>query len=130
MSNFSSDVFACAMQLVVPMRREFRKSIDVQNFLYDLTYAKEVLDLAGSSRNEKVKENAEHLGRMVFGAAGSRSPLAEQRPTVGEQSKHRLGIGEVGAAGNPGALISHSAESEKEPRLRVEPIGKYSAGVR
>lgn len=105
MSQFSSDVFARAMRLVVPMRREYGKNIDVQNFLYDLTYAKEVLDLASNSQNEKLKENAEHLGRMVFGSRESGLPPAEHRLTVGEQSKGMLGVSDAMRVGNPGAFI-------------------------
>lgn len=130
MSNFSSDVFARAMRLVVPMRREFRKNIDVQSFLYDLTYAKEVLDLAGSSQNEKVKENAEYLGRMVFGLRRSGSPLTEQRSTVGEQSKGTSGVGEVAEAAGPGTFVSNFVESAEESTLRAELIEKCSSGVR
>ena len=127
MSQFPSDVFAHAMRLVVPMRREFGKHIDVQTFLYDLTYAKEVLDLAVSSQNEKLKENAEYLGRMVFGLRELGLPLTEQRSMVGEKLKGALCIDEAVATGSPGAAFSESTEKAE---LLVGLTSKYIAGVR
>jgi hypothetical protein len=130
MSNFSSDVFARAMRLVVPMRREFGKNIDVQNFLYNPTYAKEVLDMAGSSQNEKVKENVEYLGRMILGPHPSELPLPEYRSTVGDLSKKPLSISEAVAAENPGTIASNSTESTKGPSLQSELTSEYTAGAR
>lgn len=130
MPQFSSDVFARAMRLVVPMRREFGKNIDVQNFLYDLTYAKEMLDLAVSSQNEKVKENAEYLGQIVFGPYESGLPLVEQRSMVGERFKGPRGVGEAAVAGNPTRIISNANESTEEPRLRMKLMSRCTASVR
>lgn len=84
MSQFSSDVFTRVMRLVVPMRREFAKNIDVRNFLYDAAYAEEVLKLALSSQNEKVKDAAECLWRLVFETREAGSALTEEKLGVGE----------------------------------------------
>lgn len=128
MSQFSSDVFARVMRLVVPIRREFGKNIDVQDFLYNATYAKEILDMASSSQNEKLKENIEYLGRMVFGPSESGFPLPEYRSTVGDLSKRPLG--DAVAAGKPGTIISSATETVKESSLRPELMREYTAGAR
>lgn len=99
MSHFSSDVFAFAMRLVVPMRREYGKNIDVQKFLYDLSYAREVLQLAISSKNEKLKENAEHLVRLVFGSHDSEFSLSGNGPLMEVRGEEKLNVDEVTSAG-------------------------------
>jgi hypothetical protein len=86
MAQFSSDVFARVMRLVVPMRREFGKSLDVQNFLYDPAYAEEVLNLALSSRNEKVKDAADCLWRLKFGSRECGSALTEKKSAAAQSA--------------------------------------------
>lgn len=85
MSQFSSDVFARVMRLVVPMRREFGKNLDVQDFLYDPAYAEEVLNLAISSRNEKVKDAAECLWPLVFGSRQWEAASRKEKSAASEK---------------------------------------------
>jgi hypothetical protein len=82
-----------AMRLVVPMRREYGKNIDVQNFLYDLSYAREILRLAIDSKNERLKENAEQLARIVFGL--QESELLGNGSAIEVRSEEKLAVAEM-----------------------------------
>ncbi len=62
-----SDVIAQAMKLVAPMRHEFGASVRIMNVLNDSDYARTVFDLASSSRNERLRQEAKYLERMIFG---------------------------------------------------------------
>jgi hypothetical protein len=114
MSNFSSDVFARAMRLVVPIRREHGKSIDVQNFLHDLSYAREVLHLAINSKNEKLKESAEQLGRIVFGPNDPEFSLKSTKPSIEVLVEEGLGIDGMANADLLRAVDPHSKERAAE----------------
>ncbi len=62
-----------AIKLVVPMRREFGHSIRVENMLSDPAYAQTVLELALSSNNERLRELALYMQRMLSGPRGGPS---------------------------------------------------------
>jgi hypothetical protein len=130
MSQFSSDVFARVMRLVVPMRREFGRNIDVQKFLYDLAYAEEVLNLAINSQNEKVKDAAEYLWRLVFGPRELRSAPAEKKSVAGERSEGLLVAVEAAIGGSLDAITFDFSGGGEETGLRAELMGKCAAAVR
>jgi hypothetical protein len=111
------------------MRREFGTSIDVQKFLYDLSYAQEVLDLATSSQNEKLKEGAEYLKRAVLNPGESGIPATKRRSTAEVQSKDSLDIDMV-AVENPGFIISNVNESTEVAKLAPGLMSKYAAAAR
>lgn len=58
MSNIDSRTMDCLVRMVVPMRREFGRSLDVSHFLHDTGYAREVLDHAGRSRDQRLRDLA------------------------------------------------------------------------
>jgi hypothetical protein len=59
-----------AIKLVVPMRREFGRSVRVENMLNDPAYAQAVLELALTSDNERLRELALYVQRMLPGPRG------------------------------------------------------------
>ena len=59
------DLMNVAVRMVVPLRREFGRMLDVTHFLYDTAYAKGIVDLARSSRDARLRGYAMFLeGRL------------------------------------------------------------------
>lgn len=81
-----SDFITHALKMVVPMRREFGRNVNVQTMLSDRQYAHEVFEMALSSSNAQLREQAAYLQRLLGGprqvaAAPSVSPaVAAQAP--------------------------------------------------
>lgn len=103
-----SDFITHALRLVVPMRREFGRNVNVQTMLTDPAYASEVFQIALSSSNEQVRAEAAYLQRMM----GSPRQLAA-----------------VPAAGAAPAQVGADVDSELG-RLQARQAEKYRAGLR
>ena len=67
MLGSQSDVITQALKMVVPFRREFGKNLDIDSLLSDQTYADSVFQLALTSGNERLREQATYLKRMILG---------------------------------------------------------------
>jgi hypothetical protein len=65
----SSNVFVIdlVVRMVVPMRREFGRSLDVQQFMRDAGYATEVLAQALNSHVPRLREYADQVRRELTG---------------------------------------------------------------
>jgi hypothetical protein len=62
-----SDVFELALRLVVPLRHEFGKNVNVEALLHDSSYARQVISLALTSHDERLLAHAASLERAIFG---------------------------------------------------------------
>ncbi len=104
-----SDFIARALRIVVPMRREFGRSVNVQSLLDDPGYASEVLEMALSSNNERLRAEALYLQRML---GSPRQVSAAPAPAMA-------------AVAEPDDAV----DSERE-RLQALQAAKYRLGVR
>ena len=57
-----------AVRMVVPMRREFGRVLDVQQFMHDARYAADVLAQALSSQVPRLRGYAEYANKCMFAA--------------------------------------------------------------
>ena len=64
------------VRMVVPMRREFGRSLDVQRFLHEPEYAAAVLEQALASRDQRLRDYAEYVKRHMGGAREVDAPRA------------------------------------------------------
>lgn len=108
-----------ALRMVIPIKREFGRSLDVQHFLHDLAYAKEVLDEARQSQNPKLREYAEYLNSHMLGPrhAAAPSPAVSQRIAADRTPP-------AAAASEGGTGLSAEEEAK---RLM---LAKYRSGLR
>lgn len=108
-----------ALRMVIPIKREFGRSLDVQHFLHDLAYAKEVLEEARQSQNPKLREYAEYLGSRMMGPrnAAAPSPAMSQRITDEQAAK----------APSPSDRKSQLSDEEEARQLM---LAKYRSGLR
>ena len=108
-----SDLMTYAVRMVIPMKREFGRSLNVHQFLHDLPYATEVIQEALKSKDERLRGYAAYAQTKIFGPRGS-EPLPPN------------------ASGAAEALPTASAASETEisEDLRAKAIARYKSGLR
>lgn len=109
-----------ALRMVIPIKREFGRSLDVRHFLHDLAYAKEVLDEARQSQNPKLREYAEYLNSHLLG------PRNASAPAPGVSQRLAAGTTSAKASDVPGKA-AQAAEDDEARRLM---LAKYRSGLR
>lgn len=108
-----SDLMTYAVRMVIPMKREFGRSLNVHQFLHDLPYATEVIQEALKSKDERLRGYAAYAQTKIFGPRGG-EPLPPS------------------ASGAAEALPAAPAASETEisEDLRAKAIARYKSGLR
>lgn len=101
-----SQLMNIVVRMVVPMRREFGRSLDVQQFLRDRAYAEEVLATALSSQDPRLLEYARYAQSRLLGA----------RATA--------------PASRPGVAPAPAPDRQTEDELRAKVLKKYTGGLR
>lgn len=82
MSDPDSDLMSYVVRIVIPMKREFSRSVDVHQFLHDLPYAKEIIDQALNSKDTRLTGYADYIQTKMFGARGISAPPASATKEV------------------------------------------------
>jgi hypothetical protein len=109
------DVLNRVMRMVIPMRREYNRSLEVRQFMNDRVYAKDIIDQAIASKDDKLKENGAYLLHKLFGPrSDAQNAAAVQNP-------------EISAASAP---ANTAAEEESEAAMRARMMAKYKTGLR
>ena len=106
-----SDLMTYAVRMVIPMKREFGRTLNVHQFLHDLPYATEVIEEALKSNDERLRSYAAYAQTKIFGPRGS-EPLPPNASATAEPAP---------------AAPAVSAASEKEigEDLRAKAIARY-----
>ena len=114
----NSELMNYLVRMVVPMRREFGRQLDVRHFLHDLEYARDVIQQALTSQDARLLQYAKYVAEHHLGPrnASNSAPKTEQaadKPVVPAEKV------EVPLSTNP------TAEEMRERVLR-----KYTSGLR
>lgn len=72
-----------AVRMVMPMRREFDLELDVSHFLYNGPYAREIIALAMTSRDARLRAYATFLNLQMFGGPQPPRSAPPQRTPAG-----------------------------------------------
>jgi hypothetical protein len=121
------------IRMVVPMRREFGRSLDVQQFMRDQGYAQTVLDEALGSRDERLREYAQRVQQHLFGPRAATSPAAAQSlpavhaPVPAPAPDAAAAVAATAAA--PAASPATEGEAY-EAELRAKMLRRYTSGLR
>jgi len=111
------DLMSYAIRMIIPMKREFGVVLDVPHFLHDFAYAKEVLDVALSSQDTRLRDNAAYLETKIFGPRTSGGEAITKTPP--------------GAVTPTAAKPTEDASVElTEDQMRARMISKYKTGLR
>jgi hypothetical protein len=90
-----SDFLNYAIRMVVPMRREFGRSLDVPKLMHDDVYATEVIEQAKQSQDARLRDYAHYLDTKMLGprsAANIAKALAASAPQADSKfSDSRVG---------------------------------------
>lgn len=73
-------VLDAVIRMVIPMRREFGCALDVQAFMRDTVYARQVLRQALTSQVQRLRDHAEAVQRSLSPAATRGAQPSRQRP--------------------------------------------------
>jgi hypothetical protein len=111
-----SQLMNYVVRMIVPMRREFGRSVDVQQFLHDFAYAKTVIDEALTSQDSRLREYANYVQQRYHGARVADSPPAASAAPAAASAKVKAADADSTAA--------------DEAELRARMLKKYTSGLR
>jgi len=106
------------VRMVVPMRREFGRNLNVGQFLHDFSYAREVLDEALRSQDTRLLEYARYVERHLHGARVDEGSAGSAPATV------------AGADVQLPAGSATPAVGPTEEDLTARVLKKYTSGLR
>jgi hypothetical protein len=109
------------VRMVVPMRREFGRSLDVQQFMRDSGYAHSVLEEALGSADERLRDYAAYVKRHMAGAREARPPSV---PPGAYGAHGANGAAAAATAPAPAAPNGAAHEGETLPGADAPPAGK------
>jgi hypothetical protein len=112
-----SHLLNALVRMVVPLRREFGRQLDVQHFLHDLAYARDIIDLALSSKDTRLVEYARYVETRRFG------------PRIAQAGPSSAPAADPPAAPIPAAPAAAPAKPTAE-ELRARVMKKYTDGLR
>jgi hypothetical protein len=122
-ADFSdSEILNTLVRMVVPMRREFGRQLDVRQFMRDGSYAQEVLDVALGSQDPRLAEYARYVARRLHGARVADSPPT---PPAGTAP-----LSPPPAAAKAPATAEPAQRAESDEELRQRLMRKYTGGLR
>lgn len=108
-----SQIMNYLVRMVVPMRREFGRQLDVQQFLRDAGYAATVLDEALASQDPRLREYAKYVQARIAGVRTAAPPAVPPA-----------------SAGERAAPTSPPVSSDHADELRAKVMKKYTGGLR
>jgi hypothetical protein len=130
------------IRMVVPMKREFGESLDVQQFMRDASYSKKILAQARTSQDQRLRDYAEYVSRHMLSArdtsaSGAAAASAAKAATpAAAKSLHSPGPDAASAAAAspaprsaPAAAPAVGGEPTAE-ELRARMLRKYTSGLR
>ena len=122
MSLDDNEIMNYLVRMVVPMRREFGRKLDVGQFMHDFQYATEVLEQARASADPRLRDYGLYVEKRMHGAriADSTPPAPSPAPAP---------VAKAAAAPAPPAA-SPAADKATEDELRARVLKKYTSGLR
>ncbi|MFN0305357.1 MAG: hypothetical protein ACKVQU_33975 [Burkholderiales bacterium] len=121
------------VRMVVPMRREFRRQLDVQQFLHDYAYAREVLNQAMTSSDARLLEYARYLETRLHGPRIADRPASDDRKFANPLTPRAGRIADPAASTSASMPLTEAAPTLAEPteqELRDRVLKKYTRGLR
>lgn len=115
--NKDSQLMNYLVRMVVPMRREFGRHLNVGQFLHDFSYAREVLDEALKSQDTRLVDYARYVEKRLHGPRIADTPAPP--PASG-----------AAATAAPPVPAPPPAASATEEELRARVLRKYTGGLR
>jgi len=125
----NSDLMNYLVRMVVPMRREFGRQLDVRHFLHDVEYAREVIRQALTSQDARLLQYAKYVEQHHLGPRNASNALPRT------EKAQRADNGEKAAAPSPAKATDETVEvplsaNPTAEELRERVLRKYTSGLR
>ena len=125
----NSDLMNYLVRMVVPMRREFGRQLDVRHFLHDVEYAREVIRQALTSQDARLLQYAKYVEQHHLGPRNASNALPRA------EKAQRADNGEKAAAPSPAKATDETVEvplsaNPTAEELRERVLSKYTSGLR
>jgi hypothetical protein len=126
MSDVHGKAMNTLLRMVVPIRREFGRNLDVQHFLHDLEYRQDIISQSLQSQDTRLRDYAKYVEQLLG------SPRTASNPPAPPSAKP----GEAAASVVEKAFASTEAPStivepkSREDELRDQIMRKYTTGLR
>ncbi len=130
MSSDDSQIMNYLVRMVVPMKREFGRRLDVGQFMRDSAYATEVIEEARGSQDPRLREYCTYVDKRLH---GPRITDSKSLPKVAAPpADSTLGPDSVLPGAKPPAepAAPSPAGSAKGEELRAKVMKKYTSGLR
>jgi hypothetical protein len=128
------------IRMVVPMKREFQRQLDVSQFLHDPDYARRILGEAMTSQDPRLKEFATYIAERLPHAQGAATrpptravPPAPQTPTQGvdvRPATHGDSRAQPSPATQPQKPPTSAQAPSSEEELLLARVERYRTGLR
>lgn len=122
-------VLNVVIRMIVPMRREFGRSLDVQQFMHDQGYAQTVLEQALASRDERLRDYAQQVQQHLFGPRAATSPAAADTVPGPLANLPHAPIVTPAVASTPAPAPAPAVDAT-EAELRAKMLRRYTSGLR
>jgi hypothetical protein len=122
MSDDQGQVMNTLLRMVVPIRREFGRSLDVKHFLHDLEYRQDIIQQALGSQDSQLRDYAQYVQKLMSGPRTSANPPTppseEGRPSIIERAEPS------------GPTTARGKDGRTEGEMREQILRKYTQGLR
>jgi hypothetical protein len=126
MSDVHGKAMNTLLRMVVPIRREFGRNLDVQHFLHDLEYRKDIIAQAMQSQHTRLRDYAKYVEQLLGSPRTASTPPAPPK---------------AAAPAAPASVIENAFASTEAPSTIIEPksredelrdqiLRKYTTGLR
>ena len=131
MDDPQGKVMNTLLRMIVPLRREFGRSLDVKHFMHDFEYRQDVLDQALRSQDSRLREYAEYVQRLMSGPRTAANPPVPPAPAPEPEPEPSASIIENISTPSPAAAVAKSnGKKSREDEMRDQIMRKYTTGLR
>lgn len=129
MKDDSGQLMNLLLRMVVPMRREFGRNLDVRHFLHDFEYRQDIISQALTSQDPRLREYTQYVQQLVAGPRGAVQPPAPQKAAPVIEPMTPAAPTAAAAAADEAKKPAPVGKSE-EDELRERIMRKYTSGLR
>jgi hypothetical protein len=123
-----------ALRMVAPLRREFNRSLDVVHFMHDFVYAREIIDLALQSQDERLRDYAIYLNRMLLGPRDNLGSATAAAAAIDSQTLAPTAASAAAGAKSAAVAVVETAAvvsgDDSADQFKAGILKKYTTGLR
>lgn len=113
-----SDFLNYAIRMVVPMRREFGRSLDVPKLMHDDVYATEVIEQAKQSQDARLRDYAHYLDTKMLGPRSAANIAKALEASNPQQADSKFSDSRVGRSSFFGRKSNFSHTSPPNSQMQ------------